>query len=151
MRITSWGMAFFPPLSVIGGQVDRLADLLEETEEPLRRAVAEVMIPSFEENFSSGGRPPWTPTQEPAASLSESILVRTGELMLGATSMSIWTITPDMAAIQEFPTPYAAFHQEGTSKMPARPFFLMQSEDEDAIAQIFNDWVDDSVRGSGLL
>lgn len=138
--MSGWGMAFIPSMFSTGRIFDSMADKLGSFEEPLRRAVQEVMIPSFATNFDVGGRPEWAPTKEPAASLSSSILVRTGELRAAATSIDIWTISDTEAAVTEAPTAYGVFHQFGTRKMAARPFLVMQEEDEERIQEVFLDW-----------
>jgi len=37
--------------------------------------------------------------------------------------------------------PYAIFHQEGTRKMPARPFLLVQREDWEYFVRRWQQWL----------
>lgn len=124
--------------------------------EPLVKSVREVVIPSIRNNFAAQGRPTWEPLA-PATVLARGasgpILNRTGKLLRVATQFNIWTYTRDSATITGIDSrvKYAKYHQGGTSKMPARPFVLLQEEDEYMIERIFSEWVDDRLRKVGRL
>lgn len=135
--------------------------------EPLTRSVRTVIIPSIRSNFAAEGRPPWEPlalaTVEDRAKLqslgkiktgaSGPILNRTGRLLKVATQFNIWSYTRESATITGLDSrvKYATYHQTGTRKMPARPFVIIQDEDEEAIEQIFYHWLDGRMRKVGRL
>jgi len=123
---------------------------LRSTKEPLRRAVQEVMIPSFQKNFAAEGRPSWTPA---ARSYDHPLLNETGKLEGAATTLAIWTIDREQAKINPgalaarvgarivHQTGYSRATKTGTHTIPARPFIMMQNEDEEKIALIFDTWI----------
>ena len=124
---------------------------------PLRRCVTEVMIPSIALNFAVGGRPGWEPLaagtveRRRSAGLDGPILHRTGALEAAMARTDTWTITRNEARIDSLPdsVAYGIAHQTGASKgnwfMPARPFAVVQPEDEDRMADIFADWALETV------
>lgn len=125
--------------------------------EPLTKSVREVVIPSIRNNFAAEGRPGWAPLA-PSTVLSRQgasgpILNRTGRLLKVATQFNIWTYTKDSAQITGIDSrvKYGKYHQGGTRKMPARPFIVLQDEDEEQIERIFAEWVDDRMRRVGRL
>lgn len=124
--------------------------------EPLTKSVREVIIPSIRNNFAAEGRPSWeplAPTTVLSRGASGPILNRTGRLLKVATQFNIWTYTRDSATITGIDSrvKYAGYHQGGTRKMPARPFVVLQDEDEEQIERIFAEWVDDRLRRVGRL
>lgn len=135
--------------------------------EPLEMSVRQVVIPSIRKNFAAEGRPAWRPlalaTVVDRAKLqslgkiktgaSGPILDRTGKLKKVATQLNIWSYTRESATITGIDSrvKYATYHQTGTRKMPARPFILLQDEDEERIEQIFYHWLDGRMRKVGRL
>src|SRR6266498_896084 len=132
---------------------------------PLERSVRLVMIPSIEENFIVGGRPPWAPLSEAKlkkrlskgtlGGFSNDILIETGTLFEAATRLARWTITPYSAAFSNLPSRawYGKLHQDPSNyrvDFPARPFVVMQGEDLVAITAIFREWTDGVIRGNWL-
>lgn len=123
--------------------------------EPLVKSVRSVVIPSIRKNFAVEGRPAWAPLA-PATVLdrgaSGPILDRTGRLKRVATQFNIWSYTRDSATITGLDSrvKYAKYHQGGTRKMPARPFVMLQNEDEEEIERIFYEWLDMRMRRSRL-
>lgn len=125
--------------------------------EPLVKSIREVVIPSIRANFAAEGRPAWRPLA-PATVIdrkgaSGPILDRTGKLLKVATQFNIWTYTRESATITGIDSrvKYGKYHQGGTRKMPARPFIVLQDEDEEEIERIFYHWLDDRMRRVGRL
>ncbi len=142
-------MDFQPSPAIIAAGLLKMADGVTSAREPLTKAVKEVMIPSFQKNFSQGGRPAWEPLADYTVEVrgsSSPILVRSGALQRTMGQMGIWTITDQHAVIERLPENvwYGHLHQEGNRKkstLPARPFALIQPEDEEKIIDIFNEWL----------
>jgi phage gpG-like protein len=84
-------------------------------------------VRSIHTNFEVGGRPPWTPLspQTIAEKGHSRPLIRSGRLMESTT----YRLT-GMGVELENPTPYGPLHQEGRGRVPARPWFVLQPEDE---------------------
>lgn len=141
---------------------------------PLTKIVKDVMVPSIQENFVQGGRPAWRPLSDSTTwvrnpsnggpqlitpgtrtrkvsgpAFGDNVpLVKSGALMAAATSVDAWTITDQDATAENLgDAPYGAFHQVGTPTIPARPFFVIQPQDEDQAVQIFEDWAFEKVQG----
>lgn len=142
-------MEFQPSPAIIAAGLLSMADNVRSAKEPLTRAVKEVMIPSFQQNFNQGGRPAWEPLAEftiKERGSSSPVLVRTGRLKNTMGRTNIWTITDQHAVIERLPQDvwYGHVHQSGSRKnviIPARPFALIQPEDEERIVEIFNEWL----------
>lgn len=136
---------FFRDIGAIQAAIDLLGHDLDDFREPISAALELVVLPSIRKNFNVGGRPRWRKLSEPYASyrLPRPILVQTQNLKNSATSRGNWTVTRDSAVMTGVDNvPYAGYHQTGTSKMPARPFAVLQPEDVEHIVQIFEIWVD---------
>lgn len=153
-----------PPPYILAEEVDHLAVLMQDMTEPLRKAVLEVMIPSFQENFAMGGRPSWEPVSDAtqvikgALHASSQTLVRTGALQHAMADISIWDINQDIAQITSLPAEvyYGSVHQDGSrsgggrgSNIPARPFAVIQDQDETRIEEVFDNWLGDKIAGVG--
>lgn len=133
---------------------------LRSLKEPLKRAVKEVMIPSFRQNFDSEGRPSWTPA---ARNYGHSLLNDTGRLRNATGLLAIWDFDREHAKLN--PTSLASrvgakiVHQTGVTRrsgglgktssgihtIPARPFIMMQFEDEEKIQRIFEEYLRERV------
>lgn len=133
--------------------IDEIARNLRNFSEPLRESVARVLIPSIRENFDSEGRPPWQSLADSTVirrGSSGPILNSTGTLRSEATSISNWVIGTEEATMTGVSVEYGAYHQEGTRKMPARPFVLIQPQDVVEIENIFGEWVDRKIAEGGF-
>lgn len=142
---------------ILAGELQDFANYgIRSFREPLTKSVREVVIPSIRRNFATEGRPSWAPLA-PATVLSRGasgpILDRTGRLLKVATQFNIWSYTRDSATITGIDSrvKYATYHQGGTRKMPARPFVVLQDEDEEQIERIFYVWLDERMRRVGRL
>lgn len=196
---------FQPTIGILARAVDKLGLDIESFEEPLTRAVREVMIPSIDQNFASQGRPRWEPLSEVTLAIRQregsgnKILQRTGRLREAATSLDIWDIDGERAVIKELPQDvwYGTIHQAGYGSMggaitsqirkgasaseaarrvqsdldarlreamrtgtrvkarsaapiPARPFVVIQPEDEERIVDVFDQWLGEKMGEAGF-
>lgn len=188
-QLTGVDFEFQPSIGILARNIDKLGTDIRSFREPLTRAVKEVMIPSFRQNFEQEGRPDhWAelaPYTVQVRHSSHPILVRTGRLKKTATSFSIWEISQNGAVItslgskawygtimqagiegfghhvdqakaelgpkarpSEITRRAYELHDEanpggakGAAPIPARPFIMFQEEDEEAIQEIFWDWL----------
>lgn len=160
---------FKPSLRIVGGNLREIGYGIKSFREPLRRAIKEVMGPSFTKNFDAGGRPKWAPIAESTVEFQEilarsgkgknrrgkgrkGVLVQTGALRQTMGQLNIWTISTTDATITSLPGSvwYGAVHQAGYAggnapAIPARPFVLFQPEDEEEIAEVFGKWLDERI------
>jgi phage gpG-like protein len=214
LRIDSGILAFdfAPSIGILARDIDKMGVDIRSFREPLRRAIKEVMIPSFKKNFQQGGRPdPWEPLADATLQIRQrlhgrsggAILIRTGNLMRNMGYTTMWNISSESASIQQLPDRvwYGAIHQGGFGTMksrtaavvkaaakqgkrlspgdaaravnasidaqirramqtgtkvktapmiPARPFVLIQDEDEDNIVRVFEDWMDERLARAGF-
>lgn len=147
---------FEPDLKIIGNRFGAMARGFRTFRVPLTASVRTVLIPSVTQNFLEGGRPPWEPLSEATlrrrdregtlGGMSNDILVETGSLFGAATALARWTIGPQFATYSNLPAYawYGELHQFGDDKhnvkFPARPFAVMQDEDEREVFLIFQKW-----------
>ena len=127
---------------------------LRSMREPLKRAVKNVMLPSFHQNFDSEGRPSWTPA---ARGYGHSLLHDSGRLENGATVLANWDFDRERAQLNPaslvsrigvkiiHQTGFSRNTKKGVHTIPARPFIMMQADDEEKIEQIFDDWLNERV------
>lgn len=119
-RILDVGWEFEPSIGIVAKQIDKLGLDLQNTREPLVKAIRLVMMPSIKKNFIMEGRPdPWEPlapyTEERRGGKARPILYRTGLLERTASSFGIWSIGADSAAVKKLPRDvwYGNIHQAG--------------------------------------
>lgn len=156
---------FKPSIGIVAKNVDRFGLDIRSFREPLKRSAQKVLGPSFQKNFDEGGRPQsWEPWSEATVEIRDrmgvvggNLMVRSGKLRRVAGQLNIWTITPTAATIKNLPDSvwYGRLHQAGFKSsagwsFPARPFILIQTEDEDAIHKVFSDWLDERLARRGL-
>lgn len=115
-RITAF--EFKPSLGIVAKQLDAFGEAIKDMREPLTKSVREVMGPSIQQNFVSGGRPTWEPLSPATLARRKddgAILVRTGSLGNVASSPRIWSIGSTSATIRDLPEKvwYGKVHQEG--------------------------------------
>lgn len=114
------GFEFKPSLGIVAKNIDKFRMDIRSFREPLKRSVQQVMIPSIRENFIVGGRPSWeslAPETIARRGSAQPILVRSGKLKRGVTTLAVWTITPTAATIKDLPDRiwYGKVHQAGTA------------------------------------
>lgn len=122
---------------------------------PFLKAAGLVMLESSQRNFMAGGRPGWAPltpatirrrrgqgTPEP---LRDTGVLMTSLAPLGA---DVFRLTP-LSVEAGTNVPYAGYHQLGIG-VPARPFLMLQPEDEETILNIALEEVKNKAKESGL-
>jgi phage gpG-like protein len=114
-------------------------DIIERGENLPMDEIAQFLVESVHQNFDAEGRPdPWAPRAESPYDDGHPILRDSGSLY---ESIYASTISQDEITVTSN-LEYAEYNDQGTSRMPARPFFLMQDSDadeiENIIAQHFN-------------
>lgn len=141
------GDDFFRQITVTETVLEIIDRRLSDFREPLQGALQYILVPSVEYNFADGGRPKWAPLA-PATVKSRKaigpILYRTGTLYEAATDPNNWTVATDFVGLFDLDmvVSYAAYHQIGTRKMPARPYVEYQPEDIEAIMSLFEAWIE---------
>jgi|ERR1051326_352130 phage gpG-like protein len=148
------GDEFYAGAFITAEGLQKIGNNIRDFTVPLTTSLREVIIPSIQKNFASGGRPPWAPLEVSTVEKRKAtgpILDRTGFLKSVATSEAIWTITTDTIEVSGMDTvPYAKYHQVGTKNMVARVFILFQPEDEAKIEEIFSLWFEEQIRSGGF-
>lgn len=113
---------FSPTIGILARDLDKMGVDIRSWRVPLTNAVRNVMIPSFQANFQSGGRPDaWEPLSEATqlirsrAGQSGPPLVRSGALQRNMGYMTMWDITDSYAIVKQLPERvwYGAIHQAG--------------------------------------
>jgi len=113
---------FSPTIGILARDVDKMGVDIRSFRVPLTNAVRNVMIPSIQQNFSSGGRPDtWVPLSESTLLIrsregsGSTTLVRSGALKRNMGFMTMWDITQDYAIVKQLPDRvwYGAIHQSG--------------------------------------
>lgn len=118
---------FKPSMGITAQKIDKLGIDIRSFREPLKRAIQQVMAPSFRRNFDSQGRPDaWQALSDATMTIrtqmgvnSNKILQRSGLLRRTITQLNIWTITQTTATIQDLPQKiwYGKIHQGGYEGM----------------------------------
>lgn len=104
---------------------------------PLWQAVSQILLRSVRRNFSEGGRPSWKKRKRPAP---HPILIKTGRLLA-----SIKALANNQRAEVSTSVIYGPTHHFGRVPIPARPFLVVQPEDEREIASAVERFL---IRGS---
>ncbi len=128
---------------------------------PITQDMAGRMEASIQRNFDEQGRPDrWAPLKPSTlmgwAGARKSWWTRKGKLNTrGAAAMAGRKILTDTGRLRRSIVArayrdrveissrvrYALFHQDGTRKMPARPFLLVQREDWDYFLRRWSEWL----------
>lgn len=148
----------FPNIKVESAKLSRFSGKIRSFREPLKNSIRDIVAPSIRENFDTGGRPAWegyassTKKRKKYPPFGKRLLIRTGRLRSGASQQNVWKLSSDQATVNGLPAAvsYGYYHQSGTEHLPARPFMMIQPEDEDAIEELFKKWVNDRMSESGL-
>jgi phage gpG-like protein len=97
--------------------------------------IAQLMLESIDNNFAQEGRPePWVPRVEPTGTWP--LLQKTGNLR-----NSFYPIITETGVEIVSDAHYAEYLDRGTDRMVARPFFLIQDDDESKIVDILLDYI----------
>jgi phage gpG-like protein len=152
---------FYPLPSLVADKYYLLGTRLRSFREPLKEIVRSVMAPRINDNFRSGGNPPWTPlaitTKKDRAEYDypdEPILVRSGLLRRTVGQLNIWNIDDEKAyidaasfgAAQGGNAWYGLAQNNGFvggygAETPARPFLYFTDEDVEKSAAIMSVWL----------
>jgi phage gpG-like protein len=113
---------FQPTVGISARGIDKLGIDIRSFREPLKRAVQQVMAPSFQRNFAEEGRPDhWEPLSDVTLAIRDregfgnKILDRTGRLKKVTGQLNIWTIGRETAVVRDLPESvwYGKVHQAG--------------------------------------
>jgi phage gpG-like protein len=132
----------------------RLRDKLEDLQ-PFLKVAGLVVLESVNRNFMAGGRPAWvalSPTTIKRRGGKAQPLRDTGLLMASISPGAPdgwYKLTPESVEVGTT-VPYAGAQQFGTKDghVPARPFMVVQPEDEDVIVQVALDEIDKAIKGN---
>lgn len=146
-------VTFHPSPLVVSKEFAALADAIEHPEIPLRMSVP-VIAAGIQRRFVEQG-PGWAPWAESYAPYAEThnrgILWQTGELEASVNDLSNYMVAENALFWTGEASPwYWLFHQEGTIKMPSRPFVGADEETENAVVGVFTAWLDTEIGLSGL-
>lgn len=141
-----------PEPVVVAEDFYKSAAALENLEVPLTMSIPAV-IGGIQQVFDEEG-PGWAPWSESYAPYAQAhnsgILDQSGALRGGATSEGSFAVVGDVLGFTGGAAPgYWVFHQEGTRRMPARPFVTLTPESELAVLAIFEEWLATVVDISG--
>lgn len=149
----SIGDNFYPQVTAVVNSIDIMIREFSDLRKPLEESLNRIILPSIKQNFDVGGRPAWKPLADYTVEIrgsSQPILIRSGDLQSAASSRANFNVTEDEIYVTDNMPSYAKYHQNGTSKMPARVFMGYQDEDIAAIEQIFYDWIDQVMARGGF-
>lgn len=134
-------------LSVLLEDLRSSGERADHPEQGIRKVIEEVVIPEIEQNFMSGGRPPWELLQDTTVTIKSRLgfglepLIATGNLLEEATSISNWDIADDEASLVLGSADYGYYHEFGTRNMPARPFMTISEDTLAQMEEVLNEWV----------
>lgn len=137
-----------PKPAFVAEQYFAAAAALEDLEIPLAESLP-VVAAGIDQVFAQEG-PGWAGWAESYAPIAEQenvgILEKTGALRSGAASEGSLAVEGHAIFFTGAGAPdYWIFHEEGTSKMPARPFVTLTPESEEGVMEIFAAWLDSVV------
>lgn len=132
-------------MDTLTGRIDAMAGWFRR---PDWRPVQDYLLRAVADQFSSEGRrfdTPWAPlnpayrARKARDGYSTQILVRTGRMKGKFMERRGVQRTANGIRLRWNLPPYAIFHQEGTSRMPARPIVKVTPRDEQAIRDMMAD------------
>ncbi len=160
----SFGSWFFveasPPIGLMVERFNKMGIDIRSFKEPLETSVRDVLVPSIRTNFEVGGRPKWRAlepttlerrggsTDADTYGAGASPLIATGKLMRAATAFARWGYTRETAFFSNLPVMYGIYHQYGfvnaqtENWVAARPFLVIQPQDEEKIEKVFIEWLE---------
>lgn len=126
--------------------------------QPLLKAAREVIAPSINKSFATGGRPvrwenaqPDSPYRVKKGKVGAPTMWVTGKLKRSASAFARFHVRENTLTYGRFPPTlwYAVVHDDpklaAAADIPQRPFALFQAEDIPKIMDIFADWVESRV------
>jgi len=150
---------FIPTVKVMQGRYEAFGIYVNNLKKPLTQSVEKVLVPAITKNFDVQGRPKWdalAPSTVEKKGFS-TILYETGQLRSVATAKSIWKVKTSAgvgtASVDSLPgAEYGMYHQSGFinartgTAVSARPFMVIQDEEERAVEEVFDEWLEDRIR-----
>lgn len=138
---------------------DYLSDVARADVAPALGGVGELLRKGFATAFQTETGPDGSGWAARASSTIQAhpdfagrrLLVLSGDLFFAAaTSAGVGNINqlgPQelLVGVMAGSVPYAAYHQHGTSKMPARPFIYATEETVEASANLLADWLVENI------
>jgi phage gpG-like protein len=129
-------------------RVFAVAATIDDFRPAFEEVASEVISPSIQHNFDSGGRPRWEPLSEDTLRRKNmmgyrdpsKILVATGAMEQAATNPTNYIITKDELRAAPFGIEYWGYHQMGTTRMPQRVIMMLQAADRTKITKILADY-----------
>lgn len=115
---------------------------------PAWEEVGDIMLASVAENFRVGGRPPWPPLKDEGLARGRSRRRTRGKILdaSGALAKSIHAQATSESSVIGSDLPYAEAHQNGTQHLLARPFLVVQPEDERAICEVIHRYLTEPIQ-----
>lgn len=139
-------------LNALSNNFDKLINSMD-FKKPLKES-AGLMMEEQQANFGQQGRlyGTWAPLAASTRrdrvyngySAARPILVRTGKLMKGFVMRNLTSKSVAIANLVD----YAIYHQDGTTRMPARKIIGITRNMKGAIARVFAKYITDSIRSS---
>jgi phage gpG-like protein len=87
---------------------------------------------------------------------NDNVLIARGALEAGAKQLSNWQYDKEAAWVDSLPERvwYGVVHQEGgyagrAGYLPPRPFMVLQEEDVDKLAEVFENWLEGKLMDFG--
>ena len=138
-----------PKPLVLSERMAALAAAMSDYTEPLRESAA-IVGAGIQQVFAEQG-PGWAPWSEHyakyGATENKGILWQTGALEGSVTDPENYLVAQNALFWTGAAAPwYWLFHQDGTRKMPARPFVVVSSETADGVLAIFDLWIGKEVQ-----
>lgn len=118
-----WSFGLTPDPLILANKINNFGHNIRDFRPAFRRAIKEVMAPSFKMNFHKHGRPRWPELSETTEAIKGHArpLVRTGELLRVVGLVKIWHLTRYSATVEGLPDNvwYGAVHQLGAASAGA--------------------------------
>lgn len=130
------GVVFKAEAQIVSRKLRKSARRAEDLS-PALREVGEIALRSIRRNFDEGGRPgrwPARATVYKGKRAGNKLLIDTGNL-LDSITYAVHSHFVDIGTAVK----YAATHQFGRGGIPARPFLMLQDEDDEPIREAILD------------
>lgn len=126
-------------ISGFSRRIKAIASGLSGPDKLLMDNLAEAAFNEVQKNFTAQGRPKWAGLAPSTLKYKKksTILVETDDMRRSLGRESAGSVATVTVAAQ-----YAAYHQFGTGKMPARPFMTLPPEAGNTLADAVADYID---------
>jgi phage gpG-like protein len=124
--------------SISENVTESLREIASRADDLPMQDISDILLQSVRENFLAQGRPdPWTPRVDNPYDDGHPLLMDTMALYNSLYA----DVTADEVEINSGED-YGEYLDQGTSKMVARPFFIIQEEDADRIEDLLAQHLD---------